>query len=272
MSARPALATEAEVARPARQATALLALAALASLAAGACTGASPPAAVEPPMPRAGPAAGIAVRHWGGMREVLREGRTEGRVELDRVVGPHSIGVGALAGLAAEVTIDRGRVLLSEVLESGDPDGLAVRAPAPGEAATLLVLADVELWSEHALPAVADLAALERAVREAARAAGLRAGSEPLPFRVEGTARRVQLHVLDHACPLADPAAPPPWRLDARDTAVVLVGFHAEGAAGVLTHHGQSSHVHALVAGGRVAGHLDAVALAPGARLYLPAR
>jgi len=80
----------------------------------------------------------------------------------------------------------------------------------------------------------------------------------------------VQLHVPDHSCPIANPDGPPPWRFAGESERVVLAGFHAENSAGRLTHHGTSSHTHALVAGREVSGHLDDVAFPPGARLFLP--
>lgn len=220
--------------------------------------------------PIKGQQAPAAVRHWGGMRTVLREGRSEGRVELASVLGPHSVAVGALAGLAAEITVDGGRAHLSEVLDASAPDGLRVRAPRPGEMATLLVLADVPRWSEHELSAAGDLSGLEQAVRSTAEAQGLDVRA-PFPFRVEGLATTLELHVLDRSCPIAHPDGPPPWRLTGADERVVLVGFHAQGAGGTLTHHGQATHTHAILTQRDLSGHLDAIALAPGARLFLPA-
>ena len=234
---------------------------------------ASPSTAPTPAAPRiATPAtdgAGPPVAHWGGMREVLREGRSEGRVALEDVVGPRSVGVGATAGLAGEITVVGGRVHVAEVVDAAAQDGVRVRGPAAGEHATLLVLADVDAWSEHGLPDVADLAALEASVRAIAEANGIDP-ERPFPFRVEGTARSLRLHVIDRVCPIAHPDGPPPWRWSAEEAPVVLVGFHAEGSAGKLTHHGRASHVHAVVAGGEVSGHVDDVAFAPGARLFLP--
>ena len=206
------------------------------------------------------------VRHWGEMRAVLREGRTQGRVALADVLGPNSVAVGALEGLAAEVTVVDGVAHLAEVVDATSPEGLRTRRAAPGDRATLLVAAEVDAWEEHALDDVPDLDALERRIAELAAPTG------PLPFRVEGVARRVELHVLDHSCPIAHPDGPAPWRYTGRDEPVTLVGFFAEGAGGVLTHHGRSTHTHALVPRANVSGHLDEVAFAAGARLYLPRR
>ena len=50
----------------------------------------------------------------------------------------------------------------------------------------------------------------------------------------------------------------------------VLVGFRAEDAGGILTHHGQTTHVHAWLPEHGTSGHLDDVAFLRGARLYLP--
>ena len=220
--------------------------------------------------PAATPTTGPVVEHWGSMREVLRDGHTQGRVVLDEVIGPHTVAVGALAGLAAEITVVGGTAHLAEVLDPDSPQGLRVRAPRAGEQATLLVLADVPVWSRHVLPAVSDLAELEASVRALAAASGIDV-ARPFPFRVEGVASDLRLHVLDHSCPISDPSGPRPWRFSGAGLPTVLVGFHAEGSAGGLTHHGQSSHVHALVTDRAVSGHLDEVRLAPGARLFLPA-
>jgi len=205
------------------------------------------------------------------MRAVLRDGHTQGRVSLAEVVGPDTIAVGALAGLAAEITIDAGTAHLAEVVDPGSAEGLRVRAPEPGDEATLLVLADVGDWTEHELPGVPDLAALELCVRSIAEAQGLDVKA-PFPFRVEGTASALRLHVLNHSCPIANPSGPQPWTYSGTDEAAVLVGFHAADSAGKLTHHGQQSHVHALLTARRVSGHLDEVGLLPAARLFLPSR
>lgn len=215
------------------------------------------------------PRAGWEVRSWGGVREVLREGRTEGRVELARALGPHSIAVGASAGLAAEITVDRGVVHLVEVVDAAAENGVRARAARPGERAALLVCADVPAWSEHTLPTLADLDALEAAVRSAALQRGLDV-ARPFPFRVEGRARRIELHVLDGSCPIAYPEGSPPWRFAGEELDVTLIGFHAAGSAGVLTHHGRATHTHALLPERGVSGHLDEVGFEAGARLFLP--
>lgn len=203
------------------------------------------------------------------MREVLREGRSEGRVELAQALGPHSVAVGASEGLSAEITVDGGSAHLAEVVDAAASDGVRERAPRPGERAALLLCADVPAWSEETLPPVADMDELEALVRSAALVRGLDAAA-PFPFRVEGRAKRLALHVFDGSCPIANPDGPPPWRFAGEGLDTVLIGFHADDSAGVLTHHSRSSHTHALLVGRGRSGHLDEVAFGAGARLFLP--
>ena len=61
-----------------------------------------------------------------------------------------------------------------------------------------------------------------------------------------------------------------PWRGAYEDEEVTLVGFYAEGRAGILTHHGRTTHLHVVLREGALSGHLDEVSLTDGARLLLP--
>jgi len=209
------------------------------------------------------------VRSWGGLRTVLREGHDEGRVALADVIGPDSIALGSLAGLAGEITVVDGEVHLAEV-EGGDPAlGLRVREVEGGDLATILALADVPVWTEHELGIVEDNAALEGMVLEAAKAEGLDV-SQPFPFRVEGKAAMIDVHVLNQSCPIAQPDGPAPWRFAGSGEKVVLVGFYAENGAGVLTHHGQKTHIHVVLPERNASGHVDGLAFGAGAHLMLP--
>ena len=210
------------------------------------------------------------MRHWGEMRLVLRDGRTEGRVDLDDALGPNTYAVGALEGLAAEITVLGGVAQLAEVLDSASPDGLHTRAVIDGDRATLLIAADVAEWNQHSIEGVANLDELETRIGLIAAAEGIE--SVPFPFRVEGTASRLDLHVLDHSCPIAHPDGPSPWRFSGEDEPATLVGFYAKDAGGILTHHGQATHTHAVLPQRGISGHLDEVSFASGARLYLPLR
>ncbi|HEX5053247.1 MAG TPA: hypothetical protein VFZ65_15840 [Planctomycetota bacterium] len=217
-----------------------------------------------------GPEAPGPVRMWGTLREVLREGHSEARVALAGVARADTVGVGALAGLAGEVTVLDGHVLVacaSGAAAGVAPERCAVRDAGPGDAAALLVLADVPAWQEFALGACESYEALERAIAEHLRQRGHDL-AEPIALRVRGRATHLALHVIAGACPIAHPEGPPPWRHDGAAEAVQLVGFFVEGSAGTLTHHMHRSHLHAVA--GDVMGHLDEVALAE-ATLLLPA-
>lgn len=213
----------------------------------------------------------VQVSTWGSLREVLREGRSEGRVALAAVVGPRSVGLGALEGLAGEVTVIDGRARIATPVPAARPGEAPVactlREARTDDRAALLVLADVAAWEAHALGATGSYEALEDAIA-AALLRQRRDLTEPLPVRIRGRARALELHVLAGACPIAQPDGPPPWRGRVADVDAELVGVFAEDAAGRLSHHGRRTHLHAVA--GEEMGHLDEVAL-DDAVLLLPA-
>jgi acetolactate decarboxylase len=199
------------------------------------------------------------------MRVALKQGKSEGRVALQDVVRAHSFGVGALAGLEGEVTIIDGQTFLA----LADDEGLQVRNSTATDEATLLVLAEVENWQVHTLPACADYSELEVAIAAALTENGFEL-NQPTPFRITGEAVHVELHVIRGNCPIANPSGAKPWRLETQAQDIDLVGFFAEDSAGKLTHHTHRSHAHVVALDQSFCGHLDEIALTAGAFLWLP--
>jgi acetolactate decarboxylase len=102
----------------------------------------------------------------------------------------------------------------------------------------------------------------------------LRGRKLPVPIRVTGLVSELRWHVVDGS-------RLPPGAGHAEhvrtgssgtltDAKVELVGFFSTEHQGVFTHHGASSHFHVLTP--QLTGHVDAVALRAGARLWLPER
>lgn len=214
----------------------------------------------------------VEVTTWGTMREVLREGRSDGRVALATIATSNAVGVGAMANLAGEVTILDGRVLVAAGggRESGREDTATprVREAVDGDFASLLVLANVPTWEEVPISDCATYAELETTIAKQLRKRGKDLTS-PQAVRIRGRARHLALHVIAGACPVANPSGPRPWRFSGAVEEVELVGFYVEEAAGRLTHHNRRSHLHAVA--DQLMGHLDEVALED-AVLLLPAQ
>lgn len=237
---------------------------------------AAPPAAEPAPEPEPSPAAWRGeLRTWGTLREVLRRGHTQGRVSGEAAAErPHSYGIGALEGLSGELLVLDGALWIGEVVEGR---GQAFRAVAPAEhRAAFLALAEVQEWHEVVVRERVGPEQLEAFVAAEAERLGLDP-SRPFPLLVLGAFAQLELHVLNGACPIADPVPPgspqAPFRLSLPAAEGTIVGVFARGAAGQLTHHGRRTHLHVLVEGPEPqVGHVDAVALEPGALLRLPRR
>jgi alpha-acetolactate decarboxylase len=212
------------------------------------------------------------VRTWGTLREALREGHTEARVEVDEVAGPRLVGVGAVAGLDGEITIVDGDCYVSRV-RAGEVE--TVRSS--DVAATLLFAADVSEWRTLEVAKPLAPGALEGFVEAGAAAAGLDT-TRPFPFVIEGDLSELEAHVIAGQCPTraavsGEPLSSPPAYVEYGLVRGRLVGIWASAGGGVITHHGSAVHVHAVVEGDApFTGHCDAVGVAAGAVLRLPVR
>jgi acetolactate decarboxylase len=212
-----------------------------------------------------------AVEQFGAMRPVMREGRTEPRADLGTLAArPAMFGIGAMAGLEGEVTIRDSQVWITRV-KDGAPITFGPKATS-GANATLLTVGQVRHFQEHALREPLADAEIERAIRAAAVSAGLDP-TRPFMFTLRGRATSLQLHVVDGTCLHADPSVPGLRIAIHQSTVLEIVGAYAEHQAGVMTHHGTSVHMHALLdwKGQRITAHVDSLALDAGAVLAVPA-
>lgn len=216
------------------------------------------------------------VEQWGAMRTVLREGRTEGRVDLDDFAGrPHIYGVGALAQLAGEVTIIDGRVCLARPKGT---DGIRVDEEfAQDQQAALLTVAHVSAWRGFPVEQPMSTDRLEGFLRDAARQAGIDT-DRPFPVLITGPVGSIEGHVINGRCPMrpadtANAVGGPPARIVLLDDEATIVGFFAENEVGTITHHGSVTHLHFVREGEpTLSGHVDNVTLKAESVVHLPAR
>lgn len=215
------------------------------------------------------------IESWGKMRQVLHEGHTEARVALSDIIAkPHAFGVGAVEGLHGEIFIDDGRCWVGQVVAD---HSVQVRDDAESLRATFLAVAYVPAWSESVVTDEIASSELEAYIRDAAHHAGIDT-AHPFPFVIEGEFRNLSAHVINGYCPMnpnpdAGATENPPVRLDGVTRSGKLIGIYAENSAGELTHHGSSIHVHVFTESSpSTVAHVEGVALAPGAKLRLPAQ
>lgn len=200
------------------------------------------------------------------MREVMHDGRTEERARIvEAARGPDVVGIGALTGLAGEISIVDGAVWITRSLPA---NRLATtQGAASDEGATLLVTASVPEWIELPIDRDIDL-------DELPAWAGFTARDWPTaPFVVHGRLIELEAHVLHGACPYREPVpvGKEPVRRRAASTFGTLVGFWARDGAGMITHAGQTVHAHAIVRGDETwTAHVDRVRIGAGSTLRVP--
>jgi hypothetical protein len=225
------------------------------------------------------------ITQTGAMRAVMREGRSEARIDLDSIrFVPGVIAVGMEPGLAGEITACDGRCWTtrvvdrlengSAVLETVELAGPDVAVPTEG-CATMLTVGRVLAWNEMTLDAECGLDAVLGHAETLAESAGMSA-DWGFPLEIIAPSATVTAHVAAGACPHGDPegaAASPPWRFDGETAGPVrIVGFRIVNGGGVSTHHGRRDHLHVLfdVDGMLVSAHLDDVTLPAGTVVRAP--
>lgn len=217
---------------------------------------------------------------YGEMRLVLGQGRDEGRVRLgDLTKTAHCYGVGALAGLAGEITVLDGRLMVSRVDQAGQPKTDS-KEPEEHKAA-MLVAAYVPSWTQRRIERDVPAEELESFLRAAAQEAGFDT-AKPFPFMIEGELTDLDVHIINGACPmrakrlgLSMSPAQQPYQGSFAKMPGRLIGIHAEGAEHRLTHHGTKTHTHALLKdeNGQVfTAHVERAGVGAGSVIRLPAR
>lgn len=215
---------------------------------------------------------GQSLQVYGSLHSV-RQGEHEARAALGHLLGPGAVhGLGVLAGLRGAATFDDGVLWISEVVNGQ----LHTRIYRPGdpanEHAALLGVAQVKRWKRLRLEEPLSLA--EVGTRVCGATAGCTRGSA-VPFRLEGTLARVELHVgVDDRvsdAPLPDSGAHRQDRISIRRTNVAarVIGFASEDLAGVLTPIGSKVSAH-VVLDDQLTGHVDSLTVTPGTELLIP--
>jgi len=207
---------------------------------------------------------------WHGAQRAVLGGDLRGHVELETLSSvPYLYALGPLEELRGEVSIFASELSIARI----ERDGVTTSESWSGRAC-FLVWAQVPAWSERAPVVVpAGLDDIEREVVAIARATGLDP-ERPLPFRVRATAVDATFHVLDKRDGL--PHNPERHeqakvRRTLQHAPIELVGFYSRRHRGIFTPGESNVHIHLRTEDGRISGHLEAVRLAPGAQIAVPA-
>ena len=212
------------------------------------------------------------VRVDGALRPMLHEGKIGPAVKLSRLLPDDALyAVGALSGLAGEVTVVAGKVYLSHGKEQEPAAEVAEDSDA---SAALLVSARVPAWRLLKSENIITLEDLDAQIGALATKAGMDVSGR-IPFVIEGRVRDLEWHVLagpppegapeDHEGHLQNAAA---FRLPSAQA--TLVGFYSPKDEGVFTHMGSKTHVHVVAGTPPGAGHVDHVIVLPGAIVKFP--
>ena len=215
---------------------------------------------------------------FGSFKRMSHTGDTTGHVRLaDLPQAPGTWGVGALAGLAGEVLLHDGRLLVSR---GTDADGRA-GPPRPDDEAALFAAARVQQWVDVVVPEDLTRAQFEAFVRQQAQAHGI-GGDAPFPFLVDGRFPTLTWHVVagsqrpDAQGHGAGSHANKHARMHVFERQAAsgrLVGVYSGARLeGVVSHPGERFHLHYVDPSLTASGHVDAYVVAAGAVLKLPVR
>lgn len=202
----------------------------------------------------------------GEMRKVMREGRLEGTIRLDTIAKrEHLYGLGPMAYLKGEITVLDGVAYRSVVL----PDSSMAVDTTYAMEAPFFGYANIPSWTEATLPdSVRSLADIEQYLD-----AITKDRKRPFFFRLEGMVADAVIHVvnLPDGAVVTSPDEAHVGQVDypIKDTEAVLLGFYSTEHKAVFTHHDTFVHIHLITADRSMMGHVDALVLGSGAKLYL---
>ncbi|MEO0972282.1 MAG: acetolactate decarboxylase [Pseudomonadota bacterium] len=212
-----------------------------------------------------------------GDRRAIMQGALDGRIQLNELRHLDGLyAIGPVSGLRGEITIADGVPHVSVLNAERLPVELPTSAAWEASAIFLAYAASAELGSPTRLPKVISLTALREHFERVAAEHGIALEERPVAFEVRGEAEVIRYHVIwkDGERPHSrEEHRKSKVTFERRDVAVRLIGFYSREGEGRYTHPGNPAHIHAVLPGdgegATVSGHVDVIALAAGAQLYL---
>lgn len=215
------------------------------------------------------------VVRWAGALKNVHQGLDfSGKIDLAPLADlPHLYAVGPLENLQGEVTIWDGKPLISRVLEGSKDGQVKVDNSLVGKAC-FLVYGQAQSWKESKLDSSLTADQVDHVVKDAATKYGINT-NKPFPFLIEGVAKTARYHVMNRTeavppTPGSESHEKAKVRFTLQDAPVSILGFYSEHHQAIFTHHSSFVHMHVKAASDKIAGHLEAIELEPGARLLLP--
>ena len=206
---------------------------------------------------------------WVGAQSDVLGGDVEGKVDLRSLTRqPHLYALGPRAGVSGEITVLDGEPSVARIVDR------QIHVTADDDhAACFLVYDHVDRWRERVEEKpIDDEAVLTAAVLEAAGAVGLDADA-PLIFLLRSPAATVTFHVLGKRDGL--PHTPERHerakvRFEIERQAVEVLGFYSTRHRGIFTPKDSDLHMHFRTLNGRASGHVERIAVDPGAVIAVP--
>jgi acetolactate decarboxylase len=203
----------------------------------------------------------------GSMHATMRQGRIGGSVDLDTLADRDGLyGLGPALGLRGEVTIYDGESYVSRVAG----DGAVVVRRTYDESPPFFVHTHQRTWNEYTLPpTVRNLEQLQDYIDDVSIGT-----SRPFAFRLTGVAEHAELHVMNVPEGLIPESMKQAHRYQESytltDEPVDILGFFSTSHQGIFTHPASYQHLHVLTRDRRQMGHLDALRIGEGMKLFLP--
>lgn len=192
------------------------------------------------------------VKYYGELRSIMHQGDISGKVKIDTLNKTNLYGLGALANMNGEITLIDGKPYISKVIDS-----VAVIGSDKNVEAALLVFSHIDQWDTLTVEGGDDLELLISATLKE------RNTSVSTPFMILGRPDMVDYHILNHD-PKSDNTADHKagsFTGTIEKRLLTLIGFYADDAQGVYTHHDSKLHVHFVEASSSLTGHVDDVVL-----------
>lgn len=210
------------------------------------------------------------VEHKGALRDIMRKGDISAKFSLSELKGkPNVYALGAVEKLKGEFLILNSQPFVASVVDSAVAFDTTFQKNA-----TLIVYATVPEWVEVKVPNdVATYGQLEQFIEKAAADKSLDV-DEPFPFRLLGTPKSVDWHLINWKDGDTEHSHEKHIRSGLygtlTDTEMEILGFYSDSDRGVFTHHTTNMHLHFITEDQKLTAHLDDMVLGENMVLKLP--